>query len=194
MKDCPQGFQEKRNDSTVLFYRTDFNEETGFPSISAEILIDEHLHVKLQCNGLPIPLTKWFTAGLSAKLNRVFMLEKFIIICCKHTPFFHLRRASSKTARQAKWSSVLFFRTNQIFASAAIYNSYIHPLKHIACCKRSFHCLHSHYCQSYTEKELIALKVATNLLQYCTMSSDIILLCDEMFLQKSTQKTYINGE
>ena len=64
MKDCPQGFQGKRHDSSVLFYLMDFNEETVFLSISAGISIDEHLHVKLQCNGVQIPLLKRFTAGV----------------------------------------------------------------------------------------------------------------------------------
>ena len=46
IKHCPEGYKGKRNTSSVLFYRTDFD-ETGFPSISAAILINSNLHVKL---------------------------------------------------------------------------------------------------------------------------------------------------
>ena len=73
----------KRGKGTTLnwnlnhFRPTDFNEETEFPSINEGVLIDEHLHVKLQCNGVPIPLPKWFTAVVSVKLNRLSMLAIF---------------------------------------------------------------------------------------------------------------------
>ena len=50
VKHFPTGYQGKKNESSLLFYRTDFNEKSGFPSISTGILIDENLHVKLQCN------------------------------------------------------------------------------------------------------------------------------------------------
>ena len=51
-----EGYWAKVNSSSLLFYRTVLEEESDFPSVSAAILIDQNLHVKLQCNGAPVPL------------------------------------------------------------------------------------------------------------------------------------------
>ena len=77
VKHRPKGYEAKVNSSSLLFYRTVFNEETDFPSVGAAILIDQNLHVKLQCNGAPVPLPKWFTSGRDAKLTRFSMLDNF---------------------------------------------------------------------------------------------------------------------
>ena len=77
IKHCPQGYEVKRNESSILFYHTAFDEMTGFPTISAAILVDSDLHVKLQCNGLPVPLPKWFCEGNNARLKKISMLHNF---------------------------------------------------------------------------------------------------------------------
>ena len=116
IKDCSQGIQVKRNASSVLFYRVDFNKETGFPSISTGILIDEHLHVgTIAVYWCANSLTESGSQQVSRASSRIDVrcleISPHIICCkpCRHTPFFHLRRASSKTAIQAKWSSDILF-------------------------------------------------------------------------------------
>ena len=52
-------------------------EEVGFPSIAEAIKIDDNLHVRLQYNGRPVPLPKWFVHGHNAKVTRYSMLEYF---------------------------------------------------------------------------------------------------------------------
>ena len=77
IKHSPQGYEAKKNDPSILFYRTDFNEKAGFPTISTGILIDSQLHVRLQCDGLPISLPKWFSEGRTSKFERFSMLANF---------------------------------------------------------------------------------------------------------------------
>ena len=75
VKHCPDGFQFKRNENSIIFYRTVFDEKTDFPFICECIKIDADLHVKLQYNGNSLPLPKWFVHGRSAKLTRISMLQ-----------------------------------------------------------------------------------------------------------------------
>ena len=84
IKHCPQGYEGKKKDSSIVFYRTIFDEITGFPTISAAILIDNQLHVKLQCDGLPVPLPKWFTKARNAKLDKFSMLSNFPAYLSNH--------------------------------------------------------------------------------------------------------------
>ena len=56
-KFCPSGFEFKKHDNYILIYRILVDIETHFPSIKKCIHIDRNLHVQLQSNGNPIPLT-----------------------------------------------------------------------------------------------------------------------------------------
>ena len=56
VKHRPKGYEAKVNSSSLLFFRTLFDQETGFPSVSAAILIDQNFHVKLQCNCATVKL------------------------------------------------------------------------------------------------------------------------------------------
>ena len=50
-----------------------------FPVISQAINIDKDLRLKLQINGIPVPLLKWFVEGRSAKLVKITILDHFLI-------------------------------------------------------------------------------------------------------------------
>ena len=77
VKHCLPGFQCKRDEDHVLFYKLIFDKETDFPVVQECIRIDTYLHVKLLHNGNPIPLPKWFAEGHNAKLTRFSMLGNF---------------------------------------------------------------------------------------------------------------------
>ena len=74
---CSSGFQNKLIENSLLFYRTVFEESNGFQTIIAAILLSRDLRVKLQCNGCPLPLPKWFIEERNAKPSRFSMLENF---------------------------------------------------------------------------------------------------------------------
>ena len=61
---------DKKNENSILFCRTVFDNETEFPVISECNKIDLNLHVKLHHNGKCVSLQKWFLHGRSAKLTR----------------------------------------------------------------------------------------------------------------------------
>lgn len=66
----PSGFSFKREDEHVIYYNLSFHIETGFPSILECIKVTKDLHVQLQYKGRPVPLPDWFVNGTRAKLRR----------------------------------------------------------------------------------------------------------------------------
>ena len=58
VKHRPPGYEFKKCTNSVLFYRTVFDKDTEFPTVSECIRIDTNLHVQLQYNGKLLPLPK----------------------------------------------------------------------------------------------------------------------------------------
>ena len=50
-----------------------------FPVISQAINIDKDLRLKLQINGIPVPLLKWFVEGRKAKQMKILILDNLPI-------------------------------------------------------------------------------------------------------------------
>ena len=73
----PSSFEFKKQEDYILIYRIVFDIETHFPSIKECIRIDWNLHVQLQCNGNPIPLSQWFIHGNITRLTKFSLLENF---------------------------------------------------------------------------------------------------------------------
>jgi len=185
-KHRPRGYEAKVNSSSLLFYRTVFDEKTGFPSVSAAILIDQSLHVKLQCNGRPVPLPKWFTSGRDAKLTQFSMLENFPAYIESFTTL-HSSSAILEELRQRECYHPKGrppFSTNLLRYSLLLrYTSpqcYRQLLQHFAL--PSFQLL-----KNLNSKGVSSMKAAELLLHQGSISSDIVLMADEMYLQKGTQ-------
>lgn len=186
IKHCPQGYEGKKNTSSILFYRTVFDETTGFPSISAGIMIDENLHVKLQCNGKPIPLPKWFVTGHNAKLTRFSMLENFPAYISSqaqlHPPSSILEELRQREHYKAKGrppfsSDLIRYSLLLRYTSPQSYRILLQEFAF-----PSFSLL-----KKLNSKGVSSMKAATLLLHDGSISSDVILMADEMYLQKGTQ-------
>ena len=68
-------FSSKKFNDHALFYNLVFDEETKFPKVLESIKVDSDLHVKLQYNGIPVPLPQWCVQGHNAELKKVSMQE-----------------------------------------------------------------------------------------------------------------------
>ena len=186
VKHRPKGYEAKMNSSSLLFYRTVFDEETDFPSVSAAILIDQNLHVKLQCNGAPVPLPKWFTSGRDAKLTRFSMLDNFPAYIESFTSL-HQSSAILEELRQREnyhpkgrppySSSLLRYSLLLRYTSPQCYRQLLQhfPLPSFSLLKK------------LNSKGVHAMKAAEVLLHQDSISSDVILMADEMYLQKGAQ-------
>lgn len=195
VKHRPQGYEAKINSSSLLFYRTVFDEKTGFPSVSAAILIDQSLHVKLQCNGRPVPLPKWFTSGRDAKLRKFSMLENFpayieslttlhpsstILEELRQRESYHPKARPPFSANLLRYSLLLRYTSPQCYRQ--LLENFALP---------SFSVL-----KKLNGKGVHSMKAAEMLLHQGSISSDVVLMADEMYLQKGAQfhgGEYIGG-
>ena len=63
----PAGFQFKELDNCIIY---SFSlDGTKFLKILESIKLDDNLHVKLQYNGMPLPLPQWFVQGHNATMK-----------------------------------------------------------------------------------------------------------------------------
>ena len=60
-----------------MYYNLIFGELDGFPTVCEAIQIYNQLHVSLRRYNNPVPLPAWFTTGRSARLTSKAMLENF---------------------------------------------------------------------------------------------------------------------
>ena len=56
----PPEFKFQQFGDSVVFYKLKFDDVTQFPVVLESIRVDKDLHVKLQYNGIPLPLPSWF--------------------------------------------------------------------------------------------------------------------------------------
>ena len=186
---CPAGFCGSKRDTSLVFYMMD-SDESGFPYVSSSIMIDENLHVKLQCNGRNLPLPKWFVCGHNATLNRFSMLENFpqylkaAVEANPPTIIDELRKLEyyPGNARPPYSARVMRYALLQRYTSAAAYRVMLKqfPLPSFRLLSR----MHSGGIDS--------LKTARLLHENGSISTDVILMADEMYLQAGSQ--YHAGE
>ena len=189
-KYTPAGFECRRVEDSILFYRLVFDEKTQFPTILESIRVDSDLHVQLRYNGDPVPLPPWFVKGRSAKLTRPSMLENlppYIRSVAEESPYTILEelkaRKNYKPKGQPPYSAALIrFALHLRYTSAQAYRQLLEmfPLP-------SFSLLNK-----IQQGGVDAVKGIKLLMEKGKMSKDVVLCVDEMFLQKMSQ--YQGGE
>ena len=153
-----------------------FDEETGFPSVSAAILIDQNLHVKLQSNGAPVPLPNFFTFGRDAKVTRFSMLDSHCYI--NHLLFWKSCDRGKFPSLGSSQISVIFvalFYTVSIYIASMLSYPTTTTLPSFSLLKK------------LNSKGVHALKAAEVFLHQDSISSHVILMADKMYLQKGAQ-------
>ena len=186
----PEGFMCKKGEDYLLFYRLEFDQTTGFPKVLESIKVDKNLQVQLQFNGDPVPLPAWFVKGRHANLSRVSMLENLpahIRNVAADTPFTLLdelkSRQNYKTKGRPPYSAAMLrFALHMRYSSAQAYRLLLEKFP-----MPSFTLLNK-----LQKGGVDAIKSIKMLLEKGKISKDIVLMVDEMFLQKAAQ--YQNGE
>ena len=74
---CPPGYSCYQTNDFIVYYNLIFGEFDGFSTVCEAIKIDSQSHVSLRHYNNPIPLPAWFTTGRSARLTSKAMLENF---------------------------------------------------------------------------------------------------------------------
>ena len=183
-KHCPPGYSSKKEENSIIFYMT-ASDELGFPRISRSIRIDNNMHIKLQCNGRMLPLPKWFITAHNAKLTRYSMLDNFPQYLKSaeeaHPPSIldELRKIEyyQGKGRPPYSVEVMRYALLQRYTSAAAYRLMLKefPLP-------SFSLLYN-----IQRGGPDAMKTVRVLHETGAISTDVILMADEMYLQASAQ-------
>ena len=83
----PEGFTCGKSNDCLLFYQSEFDEETQFLKLLESIKVDSDLHVQLQYNAEPIPLPLWFIECCNPKLSHLSMLENLQMYILNISPY-----------------------------------------------------------------------------------------------------------
>ena len=187
---CPPEFEFRRFENSVIFYRLKFNEVSQFPTVLELIRIDDDLHVQLQYNGIPLPLPSWFVKGHNARLDKLSMLENFppyIRSTAIENQQVLLNELKERELYKPKGrppfsASMIRFALHLRYTSLQAYKLLLEkfPLPSISLLNKI---------QQGGVDSIKALKV---LKEKGEMSTDLILMVDEMYLQKAAQ--YQSGE
>jgi len=186
----PSGYCCHKEYDFVVYYKLMF-QDNGFPIVKEAIKINEDLHVQLQYRGKPVPLPAWFVSGRSAKLNRFSMLDNFssylLTVGEKHDECSIANELDLREFYQPKGSpqfssKMIRFTLLLQYTSATAYRIV----------KEHLPLPSSSLLEKLRSGKLDALKAACLLKTQNKISEDVMLLVDEMYLQKCVQ--YAAGE
>ena len=184
-KHCPPGYQIKMNENNIVFYRLVFDPETDFPSIHECIKIDSDLHVQLIYNGNQLPLPKWLVIGLNAKLSRFSMLENlpaYIKTTVADHPSTILdelqkRQFYQSNGRPPYSSQLIRYALLLRYTSPQCYRMLLEklPLPSLSTLSK------------IQQGGVDSMRAAKRLLEEGKISSEVVLMADEMYLRQETK-------
>ena len=184
---CPNGFTITKTEDNIMFYKVEISGTFCIPQVVATICVDESMHVKLfKCN-LPLPLPEWFRSGNDCKLKRKSVLENFPAYISnfncdsdhqgKILEELQQIKNYKKTGRPKYSSNILRFALVVRYTSRQAYKLLLEhfPLPSMSLLKK------------LKAGGIEPLKATKLLLQQNKIGKDIVLLADEMYLQKGMQ-------
>ena len=182
--DCPPGFSFRRQDNSVLYYNLVFDNITGVPSVEKCLSINEQLHVTLTYRGYHLPLPQWFRMGNNCTLHRKSMLVNF-------PPYMKSRGSEMNTILHELNSSQFHKPQGRPQYSASMIR-YALLIRFTSCqayklLLGQLSLLSLSLLRKISTGSVDAIKAARLLLYKDCISSDCVLLIDEMYLQKSSQ-------
>ena len=158
----------------------------SIPKVTETIVVDENLHVKLFSSGVPIPLPSWFTRGSDCRLTKKSILANFppyIKTFSERTIDYNILDELQKIKfkkpedRPKFTSEILQFSLLLRYTSLSAYELLLKefPLPSISLLSK------------LSKGGVEPLKAAKLLLNEEKTDKDVVLLLDEMYLQKELQ-------
>lgn len=179
-------FLFEKHEKHATFYKLERTDEFLLPKVTSCIYIDSSLHVKLFYEGSPIPLPKWFCHGRNATLTRKSMLENFESYIQNH---IENNRSILEEIRSLQYQEKPTYSAGIIrYALMLRYTSlpaYKILLKELKLPSISF-------LKKLTAGDIDATASLKLLKSHGKISDDVILMFDEMYLEKCEE--YIAGK
>ena len=181
-KFTPAGFTMSRFNEHLVFYKLELD-ELSIPQVTSCIRIDNDLHVKLFYRGAPLPLPEWFRQGRDCKLTRKGMLQNlpcYIELEGEQTSsvFEELRKLQHQ--KKPKFSLKVIR-----YALLLRYTS----LQSYRLIAEHFHLPSLSFLRKISEGSIDSVKGLKALKAKGKISSDVILIFDEMYLEKCEEYT-----
>jgi hypothetical protein len=178
----PQGYCfQKIDDDRIMYNKISFYKDA--PHMRS-IAIDRNLHVKLYNQGNPIPFPEWFRKS-SCKLTSVSMLENFacyienVVEAMSRNVLSELNklRYYQPQGRPCYSNEILKFALIQRYTSRQAYSLLLEefPLPSLS------------YLKTLSQGGIEPIKGLKLMLEADKISSDCVLLLDEIYLQKGVQ-------
>ena len=188
-KSAPAGYRCYKTNDWIIFYNIAFHDKSGFPFVKEAIKIDRQMHVQLQLCGNSVPLPPWFVQGRNAQLTRHCMLHNFQSYLNTFTKTENkivikmekLQHYSPKV-RPPYSSDLVWLALLLRYTSGQAYSLMLETLP-----PPSFSLL-----RKLKQGNLDSLKAVKYMLDAEQISKDVIVMVDEMYLQKSVQ--YVGGD
>jgi len=186
---CPENYIFQINNQKAVFYKIETSSGYDIPTVTEAIVVDPAMHVKLFFKGVPVPLPHWFTNSCGCKLTKKSMLENFPA---------YIRSFSENKADEKSYdimdelSNIRFKKPDGApkFSSKLLRFALILRYTSVAAYKLML----KHFplpCLSLLNKlgsgGVEPLKAAKLLLEEKKTDQDVVLLIDEMYLQKEVQ-------
>ena len=185
---APDGMLFKRGDDYVVFYELVSKDELGVPLVRAAIRVDSQLHVRLFLEGNPVPQPEWFRKGNNQ--NSKLTSRGGLINLVNHIRGWeskslldelHKIRNMKPQGRPPYSPDMLRFALRIRYTSKQAYKMLLEEFP--------FPCLS--LLQKLKEGGKDAMKAVKLLLEKGELDKDIVLLLDEMILQK--EESYQGG-
>ena len=188
-KHAPPGYSFHKTEQHILYYLLQFDDETAFPIVREAIKVDNNLHVQLQYCNNPVPLPQWFSQGRNAKLTNFSILENFpqylrnfaneqksLIAELQKRQYHRSKGQPPYSSEMIRFALLLRYTSFQAY-KILLQNFPLPSLSLLAKLKSG---------------NVNATKDAELLRQKNAISDDVILIADEMYLQKKVQ--YVGGK
>ena len=160
-----------------MFYKLELN-ELSVPVVKECIRVDDELHVKLFYKGSPVPLPEWFRKGRDCKLTRKSVLQNlpnYVRIEGEQTSSIF------EELKQIQFQKKPRFSSNVIRYALLLRYTSLQSYRLIA---KDFPLPSLSFLKKITEGGIDAVKALQKLKEKGKISKDVVLIFDEMFLQK----------
>ena len=183
--DSPPGYLFTKFEECVVFHKTVLN-EFKIPQVVESIRIDKDLHVKLFYKNIPVSLPPWLRVTHQCKLKRRSMLENLPV---------HFNTEIERLSYILEELNIHQLKKNQVYSSTIIHFSLM--LRYTSL--QSYRLLLNELplpsislLGKLKEGKIDSMKFLKSLLDNDSLSKDLIVIFDEMYLQKCAE--YSAGE
>ena len=181
----PSGYTFTKYDDHIVYYQMEIN-ELSVPEVKGCIRVDRDLHVKLFFKGSPLPLPQWFRYGRDCRLTRKSMLENFPT---------YIKSKGAQCSSLFEELRQLRFKKKPIYSADIIRHSLFLRYTSLQCYKilqQDLPLPSLLLLRKLTKGDMDVVKCAKTLKSSGKISDDVILMFDEMYLQKCEK--YSGGE